>query len=353
MILKLKNSKEEWLCNMKPHGAQGYEWLLIGKEFSFRIGNWLTPSTKPSIIAEIHSETLWRMGPENAVDKAISIIEGADASIVSIKPSRVDLCVDVLIPEILWNEGLKKLKVGRANQVATYDYHGVLNAIYVGKKKIKARLYDKPLEIKQSSKKSWMYDIWGLKKVPEGYRIIRVEFEILREVIKELGIENIKDLFDHLESLWKFCTLNWLKFQTRPGKHHTQRKTVKLWRLVQDGFSPTGNCHPLIRQQAISDDIHQIIDQIYGLVTKFIALVADKFGYDFEKSITLKKALNEVFLIFEAQGREGDAFQEEVFNKRSKYHRSLEKAADTHQKRLSMGLPSNIPYKFTHRQKKG
>jgi len=40
-----------------------------------------------------------------------------------------------------------------------------------------------------------MFDIWGLKEVPEGKKIIRIEFQMRREVLKQLGLRRLKISF--------------------------------------------------------------------------------------------------------------------------------------------------------------
>jgi hypothetical protein len=46
-----------------------------------------------------------------------------------------------------------------------YFRHNTLSVFRWGGNQFKGRLYDKPLEIKQKSKKFWMYDIWNLEEV--------------------------------------------------------------------------------------------------------------------------------------------------------------------------------------------
>ena len=77
----------------------------------------------------------------------------------------------------------KKMTVRLGNHLSK------LQTIEIGTRKsqIMARLYDKPLEIRERSNKDWMFDVWKLNTVPEGTRIIRCEYQLKREAIKDLG----------------------------------------------------------------------------------------------------------------------------------------------------------------------
>ena len=86
---------------------------------------------------------------------------------MKIKPSRVDLCADILLDEKLWTKDLIDYRVTRSNYASQHFTNNQLTGIVIGKGHMMARLYDKPLEIKQKKKKEWMYDIWGISTVPE------------------------------------------------------------------------------------------------------------------------------------------------------------------------------------------
>lgn len=270
-ILELDEGRNKWLFNIKAHGKNGYEWMLSNKEFTLVIGAWKRPQSKPSVLAEIRSETLWHLGAERAVEKIKEILLAQGGTRITIKPSRVDFCVDIIFPENEWNVSLKKYAITRSTYMASHLSHKKLTGFSIGKGKLSARLYDKPLEIRQQSKKFWMYDIWGIKEVPENRKVIRVEFQFRRELLKQLAINDISDLFLHCDNIWAYCTQRWLKFQTNPEKHHTQRKTLDWWLEVQNGFLGVQEPTPLVRSRALNFDIHQNTIQAIGHIRSLIA----------------------------------------------------------------------------------
>jgi hypothetical protein len=253
-VLRSEDGCDEWHFNIKAHGVRGYEWLLDSREFTLRVGNWKTPQSRPSVMAEIRSEALHTRGPGDGVNRIIGLLEDARGSVVRIKASRVDLYIDILFAESLWSLELMKYAITRASDVSPHFRHGHLTGISIGKGVISARIYDKPLEIKQHSGKSWMFDVWALDKAPEGKRIIRVEFQLRREGIKEMGLDTLDDFIENIENVWAYCTKKWLKFEDNPEAHHTQRSTLEWWKVVQNGFNGVQDPKPVIRSKAFRTD---------------------------------------------------------------------------------------------------
>ena len=320
----INNENDEYFFNIKYHGSQGYEWILNNPEYSLLIGNWITPQSRPSIMVTIRSETLWRKGPRKAAYFITSFLEKVGAEIIDIKISRLDLCIDTLLPEKLWSENILVHRVTRATDTKIFHSNKKLTGIMIGKGIISARLYDKPLEIKQQSNKTWLFDVWGLKTVPKNHKIIRVEFQLRREMIKQLGIKHVHNLFDLIQNIWSYCTKDWLKFQDNPGKQSHQRETLKWWKIIQDGFNNIPAGSPLIRNKAIKADQDRLSQQIIGFMSSFAALELEN-GYKLDsKNINLIS----VFEAFRKHSIKNDLFSikfsERVENKKAKYHRIKE-----------------------------
>ncbi|HNX93129.1 MAG TPA: hypothetical protein PKI17_06355, partial [Syntrophomonas sp.] len=226
---------------VKPFGSGGYAYLLTSDEYALKFvhpgedsGDTLT---RPPLNAEFHSLLLHAMGSKAAESRLQNLLSSAGAVIHSVHVSRVDMFCDILLPESEWGEFIKQQLVGRAKDIARYDSGKLFSGFSIGRGVISARFYDKPLEVIKSGK-SWMYEEWGIPVggVPEGMRIIRVEFQLRREKIKELGIDTFIDLKAYIAKLWAYCTQEWLKVMDNPGKHTTRRKILHWWEAVQNGF---------------------------------------------------------------------------------------------------------------------
>jgi hypothetical protein len=319
--IKHFNPEEVWPFTIKPHGPKGFAWILSGSDFSYKIANSPEPGSRPNVMIEIRSEALWRLGPEEVIKIALSLIEANGGHIIEAKPSRVDLCVDFLIPEKLWSQSLLDYAVTRATDMSPYLRHKKLTGISIGKDIISARLYDKPLEIQQQSRKVWMFDIWGLKEVPKGKKIIRIEFQLRREVLRDLKIKYIDDLFQKIDGAWAYCTKSWLKFQDRPGLHHTQRTTFDWYEEIQNGFAGVQGAEPLVREKAVRIDKQRLMQQATGLIIALHAINQEEEGADRNKPVYIEDCLHSFVDELSKDHPSPSEIQEKVKRKRSKYHR--------------------------------
>ncbi|MFA7383851.1 MAG: hypothetical protein WC001_10420 [Desulfurivibrionaceae bacterium] len=340
-----RESENRLLFSLKPFGHKGHEWMLQGDGYSLTIGAWLEPQSRPGINATIRSETLWSLGPETAVNILLDLLVSSGARIRKVKPSRVDLCVDYLIPEKQWSRNLDKYMVARAADDAQRRRHKIFSGFSLGKGSVVGRLYDKPLEIKQKSKKFWMYDVWGIEKVPEGFRIIRVEGQFRRTALKELAIDSATGLFDHLDNLWAYFTKIWLKFQNNPGKHHLLRKTLPFWKTIQNGFHGVQDAHPLIRCKSLQTKKKQLAAQFYGLLNSFIALEQEEADAAIGQETTLKNSFARLGNYLKQDGKNEFEFNIDIVSKRAKYNKAKAKMSKTYFQRQDLGFPCNLPIK--------
>jgi hypothetical protein len=293
------SGKDSAFCfDVQPGGARGYEWLLTGHDVSMRIGQFQENCTRPAVMVEIGSEVLWRMGASVMVERVRELLESVGACVHRIMPSRVDVCIDVLMPKDMWGQHLLDYAVTRARSDSGHRQDRKFSGLSIGGATMKARLYDKVLEIVMHSGKTWMQEIWELEDVPQDKSVVRIEYQLRREVLRQLGLDKIEDLFDLLGNLWAYCTERWLKFQDKPGADHKLRQTLAWWRTVQQDFAGAQPGRPLIRASACSLDREQLMAQTVGTVTSMVTvetlrkrLVAD----DPETlKVVLKKLLDEV-----------------------------------------------------------
>jgi hypothetical protein len=329
----------EWPFLMKPFGTNGYEWLIVGNGFTLCIGNWLTPISRPSVIAEIRSQALWELSPTGAISVLDALLKSAGARLVLMKPSRVDLCVDLLMPEDVWVPELMTYRVTRANDAAAYYHNSEMTGLGIGRGKISARLYDKPLEIRKKSKKFWMFDIWKLDEVPDGKKIIRVEFQLRREVLKEFSLETVHDMFGMLANTWAHCSQKWLRFRDRPGHQSHRLKTLQFWLVVQDGFKGAQGAEPLVRVRALAVSKKQLARQAMGLLTSVMAVQHEENDMKLDHGASLISALDAVFQECKGEGDFQEEFADSVRKKRTKHHRIADKAEEGYEERKKLGFP--------------
>lgn len=324
---------------LKPHGSNGYAWLLIGRDYALRIMDLVAPRSRPNVMIEIRSEYLWRVGLLEAVRRILDALTHNGCVHIKTRPSRVDVCMDILLPTELWAPELLDTMVTQAANSVLYRSHNQLTGISIGKGDMSARLYDKEQEITSQSGKTWFHDLWGLDEIPEDKKAIRVEFQLRRAPLRELGFIEIDTLFTGLEHLWAYCTQNWLKFQSNPGCHHTKRQTLSWWKTVQTSFLGLCEGEPLIRAKAIETDKKRLRQQATGLCSSLIALDRDEEPQaDKPQGVSFAdypKAMEEAL---EKLKKTPEELQEDIANKLAKRSRLRAKYAAALSQRERLGL---------------
>jgi hypothetical protein len=142
MTLRIPKRNEELLFNFSPYGTKGYKWIISGNEYAVKLYDSIEPKSRPNVMIEIRSETLWRRGIREAIDLILDALREWKADIINVKTSRIDLCMDILMPKSLWNERLFDNMVARARNTAVYNKNKSLTGIQIGKGKLSGRLYD-------------------------------------------------------------------------------------------------------------------------------------------------------------------------------------------------------------------
>ena len=318
----------EWPFMMKTHGTDGYEWLLMGHDYTLKVGNWTEIISRPSIMVEFRSETLWRLGVSEAVSTIKGILTNAGASLIEVKLSRVDLCVQLLIPKKLWSIQLIDYAVTRATDIDPHYKHRKFTGISIGKGIISARLYNKPLEISQKSKKYWMYDIWGIQidEIPNDKLIIRIEFQLRREFLKQVGLNTVEDLLSLHSRAWAHCTQTWLRFQDGIGKHVSRRNILPFWNTIQTGYEGAQEENPLVREKAYVQDKRRAMSQIIGHQSSLMAMELERTNADLNMQVDMMSTFNKYIDEIERQDIDiNHELNKGIKEKRARYHRAKNK----------------------------
>ncbi|GAB7078877.1 hypothetical protein JCM14635_05500 [Megalodesulfovibrio paquesii] len=326
---------------LQPHGKKGYTWILQGQDYSLLIMDRATPTSRPSLVVEYRSELLWRLGPVTAVQRLQDALQHNGAKVLAVKPSRADLCMDLLFPKDRWNSRLLGGAVTRAQGDCIHRRSRTITGFSIGRGgDLSARLYDKAREIVEQSGKTWFYDLWGLESVPDDCHIIRVEFQLRRPVLRELGCKTLDDFWNALPHLWAYCTQRWLKFQINPHEHHTQQKTQPWWKVVQGSFLGICEGEPLIRAKAIENDKTRLRRQVTGLCSSLIALEQDG-GADLPSTREAYPQMADEAL--QALGKTDAEVQEDVARKHARKARLKAKLQDAEAQRARLGFDSAKP----------
>jgi hypothetical protein len=273
--IKGTEGQADWLFDVSLYGKDGYQWILTSNEYALRIGQWLIPQNRPSVMIEIRAETLWTHGVDASVQRILGLLREVGGRVDKVKLSRLDLCVDLLMPAELWQEDIRHHFVTRATKIDPHYSNHKLTGFNIGRGAISARLYDKWVEIVERSQKFWMTEVWGdavLLSIADGDKVIHTEFQLRRTALRELGLSEYIQLESWLPFIWKTCTHKWLKLVEDNSKHSVRQKLLPWWETVQAGFEGVQEACPLIRAKAISTEKERLVNQLLGFVAAIAAL---------------------------------------------------------------------------------
>lgn len=217
---------------VRDRGMGKYAYVLADNWFQLQVAGQSAKSL-PMVYCQIRSEALAGEGPKAVLCRLAQVlVELGDVS-GSLQVSRADLCADFVtgaelgaFPAAWW--------VARAAKSGAYSEHGRFTGYTFGQAgDISARLYDKTLECTKS-KKTYFDALWRAGGWGGAQTVWRLEFQLKREPLKELGICSTAELLESLPGLWRYCTANWLQLKT-PSDDQTRSRwpAHPLWSDLQ------------------------------------------------------------------------------------------------------------------------
>jgi hypothetical protein len=292
---------------IRPHGGGNaqWAWLLTCPAATLELGL----GTLNGICGRVRlsADFLWRFGYRQAWQHVRSLLESwasLDHGPLTFQVSELHLCVDVAGQEIdqlrrdafvhrgvvtSWHVHDAQLLELAAQTPGTPDdrpivdlhiRHGETEGISFSKTAPHScALYNKPKEIRYKSRdKRWFADIWRRNGWNGEDSIARVEMRYQREVLRELGCEEVEATFEQLDALWAYSTQHWLR-HTIPDSHDTNRtrwSTSPWWRVVHAGSFGTPQTAPAQRRRAHAFHEEHILATILGYLESWSAYTAGK-----------------------------------------------------------------------------
>jgi hypothetical protein len=166
--------------------------------------------------------------------------------------------------------------VCRAGDRVIYESEAALTGFRFGSGKsgaVMARVYDKTEESKIKGT-DWWPAKWGAAYEPE-HRVLRVEFQLGRPLMREMGLNAPEDVLEQLPGLWGYLTDEWLTFR-EPTSDSTRSRwpIASEWRDVQ-AASLRGTALGLERVYAgeAAGSIRRLLPGLRGYLTSAGALL--------------------------------------------------------------------------------
>lgn len=255
-----------------PNGKMGYAYILHNELYEVNIAQFRSKNDDFYPIAiKIKAECLWAYSPERAWEIIISWVQNNIGNVIQDKLSRIDLCLHTDKLELTYAD-IETFK-GTYFDENIYRFRRKINGMNFGSRannKIYCRIYDKLLEVKQTGKKHWFFDVWK-NAGSDCKNVWNIEFQINREFLKQYDIETVRDAFKRLKTLWKYCTEKWLVKVKLDHTRIERCSTDEVWIYVQNAFNDFKN-EPLVKREVqLVADAEAIIPGTIGNITTFAA----------------------------------------------------------------------------------
>lgn len=230
------------------NGKKRVAYILDDYRFHIDIGR---GASMPLAVVQIKSQYLTEAGVDAAVQALRFLVNSLGRVDGEPKVSRADLCADFTPPFPIAQCPIEAWVTRAKKRDPHYD--GVrFTGWSIGKGDISARLYDKTYEVKTISKKDYLFDLWRLAGWNGSETVWRLEGQLRRPVLKELGVNSVDDLLGNLDGLWAYCFQHWLVLKLpQAGDSNSSRwPTDPLWVGLQGASFGDCGAPALIRGRA-------------------------------------------------------------------------------------------------------
>ncbi|AUM63544.1 replication initiation factor [Brevibacillus laterosporus] len=255
-------------------GIPFYTYKLTSKDFSIYFMK-TEMNSNPPIVIKFFSEYLWSYGCKHAYQNFLDWFSNFDATLLTNKLSRTDICVDT--DEVTFKQIDSKGVVSRARKKeerfvpSEFSEGREFSGLKIGARGgLHCRIYNKLIELTVSGK-SWFKQIWLDNGWAESKVVWRVEFEIRRQVLKQFSINTIEELLQKEDRLWAYLTGDWLSIR-QPSKDNVSRWKVKRkWKIIENAglnYQPS----PIVREVIKQGNLLQLLNQTAGLMLSVAAL---------------------------------------------------------------------------------
>ncbi len=302
---------QDVLLFVEPHGAgKQWRWLLTSRLLNVVVSR----GKFNDVIAQVRfsSEYLWSQAwCGDALVKVHDFLMSLFGESIHLQLSEVHLCADVVgydfsqcNYETQFVTRVRKNEAVYGASTVSLDCHRVSTlAFSKHKAPLSCAIYNKTLEIKQKSGKTWFYDLWRKNGWDEAASVWRVEFRFKREFLHEVGIEWAYDVLDEMKRLWNYAAGSvtggddglpdgWLRYVLPSEDSNRSRWPVHpAWVVIQGAFSEETDpgLGLLVRRRIREKNVERGIASTIGYISTLAAwLGGDYVASDADVSLMLQ-----------------------------------------------------------------
>ncbi|OGO77638.1 MAG: hypothetical protein A2Y23_11840 [Clostridiales bacterium GWB2_37_7] len=254
------------------NGSLGYAYILHNDAYEIRIAQVRSKSEKNyPVYIKIKQDYLWAKGIQESWQIVKEWIIKHVGEIKATKVNRIDLCCHT--DEMQLNESDIDTFEGRYQTDIIYRFKRQISDMVFGSRttgKVMCRIYDKTLEVNQKKQKLWFFDVWK-KKGLNANMVWNIEFEISREFLKEVKLDEIEEVLANLKTLWTYCTQSWLLKKNLDATRLTRCSTDVRWQVIQKAFDSFEGAKLVTREQQLDSSAMALIPGTIGHITSFAA----------------------------------------------------------------------------------
>lgn len=232
------------LFEVKDKGTGLFPYIL--EDGAFRIQ--LSRGDKvPVAYVKVSAAFLAHVGPAEAERRLYRLLEQLATLSSMAQVSRIDLFCD-----FVWSgsfEWPRNAWITRAAGIDSYSENGIFTGWVVGRGGVMlARLYYKLLQVAKSGS-DYLLDLWAKAGWNVGEHAWRLEFQIKREVLSQMGIAALDQTLNNLNGLWNYACVDWLRLAIpQEGDQTRSRWPINpLWGFLS-AVDWEGNGGPLLRK---------------------------------------------------------------------------------------------------------
>lgn len=235
-------------AGIKTGGGKGmyYHYRVKVHGFTLKIAEYKEPLEQtPNVIVDIRSTLLMRCGGLfHAWAELRHTLACLGGYVLWNKITRLDVCADlpgVKVAKFCSLIVQKDQYVTRARSEVSYREHLESRGVTIGTGQVVLRIYDKAYEVQvkrpDATKRALMESRrWGSVQ----HSAVRVEYQLRRTVLKELGIGTIGEYLRKRPTVGRYLTEHWFRItRKKPDRKNgnaSRAVTHQLWQRVQRHF---------------------------------------------------------------------------------------------------------------------
>ena len=229
----------------------------------------------PTFLVQPRAEFIHALGPGQAVAWFRDVLE-AECKFVQLSVRRADLFADFQGLTISGDD--RHRFVSRAKKRTTDEDDETFNGLRFGRRStgtICARIYDKTIELEESRAFYWR-EMWG--DYDPAQPVVRVEFELGREALRQFGVTTPEQLLDAVGALWVHLTDEWLSLRVATADNTKARWPIDphWWAVRRASISWTDWGIARLYKSQRAGELAHIMPGLVGYLSSFGAITNER-----------------------------------------------------------------------------